>query len=159
MNTSDVLKYGQLTFLAGLDGLPESEWETPGVCGYWSVKQIIAHIASYEAALADILRSLTGSGPTPTLDRFLGNNVGFNDDEVAARASLSSSATLDELTAEHERVMGLIDAIPIETLRSTGTIPWYGEQYSIEDLIVYQYYGHKREHVAQIWVYRDHLAG
>jgi hypothetical protein len=44
-------------------------------------------------------------------------------------------------------------------LRSTGTIPWYGEQYSIEDLIVYQYYGHKREHVAQIWVYRDHLAG
>ena len=53
MNASDVLKYGQLTFLAGLDGLPESEWEKPGVCGYWSVKQIIAHIASYEAVLAD----------------------------------------------------------------------------------------------------------
>src|SRR4029079_19221461 len=84
MNTSDVLKYGQLTFLAGLRGLPESEWETPGVCGYWSVKQIIAHIASYEAALADILRSLTGSGPTPTLDRFLVINRGFNEYEGAA---------------------------------------------------------------------------
>ena len=56
--------------------------------------------------------------------------------------------------------MGLINMIPIETLRiETGTISWLAEEYSIEDLIVYQYYGHKREHVAQIWVYRDHLAG
>jgi DinB family protein len=159
MNATDVLRYGQLTFLSGLDRLPESEWESPGVCGYWSVKQIIAHIASYEAVLADILKSFTGSGPTPALDRFLGNNVAFNDDEVAARSNLSPSETLEELRAEHERVMGLLDAIPVETLRSTGTMPWYGDEYSIEDLMVYQYYGHKREHVAQIWVFRDHLAG
>jgi len=159
MNTIDVLRYGQQTFLAGLDRLPESEWETPGVCGYWSVKQIIAHIASYEAVLADVLANVSGDESTPALDRFLGNNVAFNDDEVTARASLSPSATLDELKAEHDRVMTLIERIPVETLRSTGTIPWYGDEYSIEDLIVYQYYGHKREHVAQIWVFRDHLEG
>ena len=159
MNATDVLRYGQLTFLSGLDRLPESEWESPGVCGYWSVKQIIAHIASYEAVLADVLANLTGSNATPALDRFLGNNVAFNDDEVAARASLSPSATLDELRAEHDRAMALVGIIPVETLRSTGIIPWYGDEYSIEDLIVYQYYGHKREHVAQIWVFRDHLAG
>src|SRR4051794_38346924 len=55
MNAPDVLKYGQLTLLDGLDGLPEADWETPGVCGVWSVRQIIAHLASYEAVIADIL--------------------------------------------------------------------------------------------------------
>jgi uncharacterized protein (TIGR03083 family) len=159
MNASDVLKYGQLTFLAGLDGLPESEWEVPGVCGHWSVRQIVAHIASYEAAIADILQSVSGGGETPTLDRYLANGVAFNDEEVDARAGLSASKTLAELKAEHERVMTAVNALWPEALSQPGTIPWYGDEYSLDDLLVYMAYGHKREHVAQICVYRDRLAG
>jgi hypothetical protein len=53
MNAVDILKYGQLTVLRTLDGLPESAWETPGACGVWSVKEIIAHLASYEQVLVD----------------------------------------------------------------------------------------------------------
>jgi uncharacterized protein (TIGR03083 family) len=159
MNASDVLKYGQLTFLAGLDGLPESDWEAPGVCGYWSVRQIVAHIASYEAAIADILQSVSGGGPTPTLDRYLANGAAFNDEEVEARAGLSPSETVAELTSEHERVITAVAALWPETLRQPGTIPWYGAEYSLDDLLVYMAYGHKREHVAQICVYRDRLAG
>jgi len=127
MNAPDVLMYGQLTLLAGLDGLPDEDWETAGVCGVWSVRQIIAHLASYEAAIADILQSFVDpAAPTPTLDRMKADPAGFNDDEVAVRAPLSCMDTLAELTREHERVLDLAGKIAPETYREPGTLPWYG---------------------------------
>ena len=55
----------------------------------------------------------------------------------------------------HARTMALIADIPAEVLRQPGTIPWYGDEYALDDLIVYQYYGHKREHMAQVDKFRD----
>jgi hypothetical protein len=46
-------------------------------------------------------------------------------------------------------------AIPTATLRAPGTIPWYGAEYALDDLIVYFNYGHKREHAGQIGLFRD----
>jgi hypothetical protein len=53
--------------------------------------------------------------------------------------------------------MELITQIPPQTLRQPGTIPWYGAEYALDDLLVYMYYGHKREHSAQVGVFRDQL--
>ena len=158
MNAPDVLRYGQLTLLAGLDGLPDEDWEAPGVCGVWSVRQIVAHLASYEAAIADVLQGVGDSAAaTPTLDRMKADPAGFNDDEVAARAPLSCTETLAELTREHARALDLAGRIAPETYREPGTLPWYGREYSLDDLLVYMAYGHKREHVAQVCVFRDRL--
>ncbi len=50
-----------------------------------------------------------------------------------------------------------IAQIPTEILRQPGTVPWYGMEYSLDDFLVYQYYGHKREHMAQVNVFADQL--
>jgi hypothetical protein len=42
MNVLDVLTYGHLTFTGTLDGVPQAEWETGGVCGVWSVKNCLS---------------------------------------------------------------------------------------------------------------------
>jgi len=157
MNASDVLKYGHLTLLGTLDGLPSAAWETPGVCGVWSAKQIVAHLASYEEVLVDILIASLRPAPTPALDRFRELGDAFNDRAVAARDRLSPDAALAAYADAHAQVMALVADIPVETLRRPGTIPWYGAEYALDDLIVYMYYGHKREHAAQIAVFRDHL--
>ena len=39
--------------------------------------------------------------------------------------------------------------------RQSGTLPWYGMEYALDDFLVYIYYGHKREHSAQIAAFRD----
>jgi len=57
----------------------------------------------------------------------------------------------------HAASMLLIAAIPEETRRQTGTLPWYGMDYSLDDVIVYMYYGHKREHSAQIAAFHDRV--
>ena len=68
-----------------------------------------------------------------------------------------------QVYAEYEqacaRTLDLVTQIPADTLRRPGTLPWYGAEYSLDDLLVYMAYGHKREHVAQIFVFRDRLAG
>src|SRR5579859_3428395 len=48
MNAVDILKYGQQTVLQTLAEFPEAAVEKSGACGAWSVKDIIAHLASYE---------------------------------------------------------------------------------------------------------------
>ena len=155
MNAADIVKYGQGTALRAVEGLPEDDWLTGGVCGYWSVKDIIAHLASYEQVLAEVLTTLTSGGPTPYLDRFTDRGGNFNDNEVAARKDLGVADTLAEFNDAHARVVAALATIPAETLRQPGTIPWYGPEYALDDLIVYAYYGHKREHSAQIAVFRD----
>ncbi len=157
MNATDVLKYGQLTVLGTLDAFPEKAWYDTGACGVWSVKDIIAHLASFEGVLIDVLTSCLHSGPTPALDTYLELGDRFNDVEVAKRSEKTMHDVLTELKDAHSRVMSLIVEVPPDTLHEAGTLPWYGVDYSLDDLLVYMYYGHKREHSGQIAAFRDRV--
>lgn len=157
MNAADILKYGHLTVLGAVDQLTDTEWNTEGACGIWSIKSIVAHLASYEAVIVEILGSFVEGSPTPTLDRMYSPDGDFNDAEVAARTALSPSETLAEYVDHNAKSASLIQKIPLETLGKVGTIPWYGPEYSLDDLLVYMDYGHKREHCGQITVYRDNI--
>lgn len=156
MNPADILKYGQLTFAGAVDKLPESAQTTASVCGVWSVKDIIAHLASYEHVLEEVLNSFLIGGETPYLKQYTASRD-FNDAQVAQRKDYSYAQVWDELTGVHARVSALVPQIPSETWRQPGTLPWYGEAYALDDFIVYAFYGHKREHSAQIAVFRDRL--
>ena len=153
MNTLDVLKYGNQTVQRALDGLPDEAWQTPGVCGIWSVKDIIAHLSSYESVLTDLLKTIVDGGPPPQSLLKLRDN----DAEVELRKEKTAQAVLAEYNQNHAQVMQLATQIPPETLRQTGTIPWYGMEYALDDFVVYAYYGHKREHCSQIAVFCDKL--
>ena len=157
MNATDILKYGQGTVLQTIEGFPEAAWEKPGACGVWSVKDILAHLASYEEVLVDIMSAFVGRHGTPYLDKFTGLGGQFNDSEVERRRGRSVKEILDEFNDAHTQVMSLAAQIRPEQYRQVGTLPWYGMDYSLDDVLVYMYYGHKREHSAQIAAFRDLL--
>lgn len=157
MNALDVMKYGNGTVMGVLSQLSFAHWETDGVCGIWSVKNIVAHLTSYEWVMADILREMTGNGETPHLDAARRTGMAFNDEQVDARKPMSAAETLAEYEAAHADVMALAVQVPPEQFREVGTLPWYGAEYSVDDYIAYAIYGHKREHIAQVNVYRDLL--
>ena len=158
MNALDVLKYGNLTVLRTIEGLPHSEWDTPDVCGVWSVKEIIAHLASFEDILVDVLNTFLDGGPTPTLEKWKTDPLAFNDDEVALRQDKTPEEVVDDYKATQAKTMELAARIPAEIFRQNGVLPWYGMEYDLDDFIAYSFYGHKREHTAQINVFRDQLA-
>jgi hypothetical protein len=66
---------------------------------------------------------------------------------------------LDEFNDAHTQVMELSAQIRPERFRHSGTLPWYGMEYALDDFIVYVFYGHKREQSAQIAAFRDLLSG
>ena len=157
MNAEDVLLYGHRTVMKTIAGLPEEDWQTPGVTGFWSVKDVIAHMASHELAFLEILESFVEDIPTPTLDKFKQGIGIFNDPEVEARSHMSPGQVLDEYERTHARTLESIVQIPESQRRQTGRLPWYGNEYDLEDFITYGVYGHKREHSAQIDAYRSRI--
>jgi uncharacterized damage-inducible protein DinB len=157
MHPADVLYYGNRTVLETVAKIPDSEWDTPNVCGVWSVKNIIAHLASHELVLVEVLGSFLSDDSTPTLEAYKSQGGAFNDIEVAKRQGFSNQQTLAEYESAYARSAELIRLISEEKLRETGVLPWYGAEYDLEDYLAYGYYGHKREHCAQINVFRDEL--
>ena len=157
MNVLDMLKYGDRTLMKAVKDLPEADWEIAEALGYWSVKNIIAHMTSYEIFLEQVLSTFLGAESIPLLEEMKQYGNGFNDEQANRRQSYSVKAQLAEYHQAHERVMELAAKIPAETYRQNGTIPWYGSEYCLDDFIVYTNYAHKREHSGHIDVFRDTL--
>ena len=151
MNAKDIIKYGHLHVLEAVKGINDEEWQKPGVTTEWSIKDMVAHLASYEHFLEDALNFVLKPGtPTPYLDEMNSDYDGFNGKEVGKRKKISPQEVMKEYTDTQKRVADIIEKTAPELLSKTGTIPWYGREYSLDDFIVYASYGHKEGHVAQI---------
>ena len=159
MNARDILAYGHQEVLRAFEGLPREHWGRVGVTTRWSLRDLAAHLASYELFLEDALKSVAGGEPTPTLEAMQRDHAGFNDTQVAARHARTAEEILREYTEAHLRVMALAERLGPLRLAEAGTIPWYGAQYSLDDLVVYANYAHKREHGAQARAFRRRLEG
>jgi Mycothiol maleylpyruvate isomerase N-terminal domain len=156
VNASDILKYGHLTLMHEIEGL--DDWDTPGVVGAWTAKDLLAHLASYEHLIAEALQGFVGGGDTPYM-KMMGDMGGetFNDKMVEVSRGKSLEEVMNDYATTHEQMKKLFGQIPAETFPQTGTLPWYGAEYSLDDYIVYSQYGHKREHSAQFAMFRDRL--
>ena len=157
MNIGDVLRYGDEMVVQAVEGLPDPAWLTPGVCGTWSVKDVIAHLADTELLILDAVTSLVQPGPTPKIEAYKTQDPTVNDREVERRRTWDPARTLAEYRDVTRRVREMASRVPGETARRPGTLPWYGEEYALDDFVAYVGYGHKAEHCAQIGVYRDRL--
>lgn len=157
MNARDILGYGHHDVIHALDDLLPEHWTAIGVTPLWSLKDLVAHFASFELFLEDALKSVLGEKPTPTLDAQSQGRSTFNRDQIAARRTHNPEQVMREYQEAHQRVIELATRLGPARLAEAGTIPWYGEQYSLDDLIVYANYGHKREHCAQIRAFRRKL--
>ncbi len=159
MNTVDKLKSGHESVLQSVDAFPPAAVDVPGACGSWSVKDILAHLTSYEHVLVDVLNRFVGGSSTPDLDRLTELGDQFNDSEVTRYKGTSLADVLGEFNSTHARSVSLAMQIPPEAFSRTGTLPWYGAADALDDFLVQHAYGHKREHSAQIDAFRDLLSG
>ena len=116
--------------------------------GVWTAKDLVGHLGAFEVRFVEVLQIFAGEEPATGL-RFE-SPATFNDDQAAVRRDWPVDAVLGELASANAEVMRLVPRIAAERWREVGTIPWYGPEYSLEDLAVYTQYGHKREHAPQL---------
>jgi uncharacterized protein (TIGR03083 family) len=147
VNPVDILRYGQRTIDELVDRLRPGDWEAVAL-GAWTTKDLVGHLGAFEVRFADILATFLDEPLASTL--LQDDYTNFNDDQAAIRSAWSVADVLDEYRGAYDRAMGYAARVPPERWSLVGTIPWYGPDYALDDLMVYSMYGHKREHAPQL---------
>jgi Mycothiol maleylpyruvate isomerase N-terminal domain len=147
VNAIDVLMYGQRTVRATIDRYGPDDWGRIAL-GVWTAKDLLGHLGAFEVRFADQLAGFAGESAES--DLMSADPRTFNDAQAAVRQDWPLEQVLAEFLDAHERAMRNARVIAPEVWREVGTIPWYGAEYSLDDLVVYQMYGHKREHDPQL---------
>ena len=147
MNPQDVLRYGQRDIDTIVERYRPGDWDRIAL-GVWSAKDLLGHLGAYEVRFAEVLAEFASEVPTTALR--LEPAETFNDDQAAVRRDWPADAVVNELRSAHEQVRRLAALVSPERWREVGTLPWYGPEYSLDDLTVYTMYGHKREHGPQL---------
>lgn len=154
MNIADMLDQSHLLVIQVLDDLPEVDWDTPGVCGDWSVKDSISHLTSYELVLVDALKSLSGNEPGEYLRAFLDDPVLFDATQVEARKFNTAQQVEDEYQEVQLQSSALLAHVPADRLLQTQTTPWSRTNQSLTNFIQ-MICEHTRKHCAQIATFRE----
>ena len=109
------------------NGMPESLRNEPGVCGNWTLAELMAHLAFWDGVVADRLSARKSGTPWEPDPRELDI---VNSEAIAMRSDLTWNEILDELATNRDRLEALL------------VDPGEGGGYKI--------YTHWQEHRAQI---------
>ena len=137
-----------------LTALSPQEMETPGVQGEWSVKDTLAHIATWERLAADRLRAAQ-SGSQPEFEPVNADwDVdAFNAQVYARHKNTPLDEVLTEFHAAHAALLALMEALSEETLQQKLPFAWAGDM-TYQVLISANTHWHYPEHTKAIanWV-------
>ncbi len=108
----------------------------PGICGEWSVNQVVFHIGSWEELLIERLHANGGTGSAQHIDA-----DDFNDAAMNEMESMDSRAILERFESVHRRLRDALEWAPAKQFE-TG--------HEMRKLIDEWAYLHYEEHAAQI---------
>lgn len=117
MNKQQLLKRLDKAWAAFKDsyaGLPDSRLTEPGVTGAWSVRDILAHVSTWEEeALKHLPVILKGIKP-PRYSVTYGGIDAFNARMTDQKRTLSLSEVIRQLDETHRRLIRFIESAPEE---------------------------------------------
>jgi hypothetical protein len=148
VNPHDVLRYADRTFRRAIDALELDDWSRV-VAGVWTPKDVVGHVSAIHGLTVAALAEFAGE-VAPPAQQGLADDVDYNMSQAAIRAAWSVAAVIAEYDATQANLRRLAALVDAATWQRVGTIPWYGPEYSLEDLIVYRVYGHVREHATHL---------
>jgi len=97
-------------------GLPEAQLMEPGVTGNWSVRDILAHVTTWEEEALKYLPLILQGGRPPRYSTKYGGIDAFNAQMTEQKRSLSLSNVLRQLDETHRQLMQYVEGAPAEQL-------------------------------------------
>jgi len=88
-----------------VERIPSSHRATPGVCGHWSLKDLMAHLAYWDGYCANYMHAKATASPWPGITQPF--DV-INAREAGKRADWSWDDVMAEIRANRERVLPLM---------------------------------------------------
>jgi hypothetical protein len=99
---------------ASYAGLSDSQLTEPGVTGNWSVKDILAHVTTWEEEALKYLPLIVKGGRPPRYSVKYGGIDAFNAQMAEHKRGLSLADVLEQLDETHHRLMAYIQSAPEE---------------------------------------------
>ncbi|MGZ6363399.1 MAG: DinB family protein [Ktedonobacterales bacterium] len=96
-------------------GLTDAQLTEPGVMGDWSVKDILAHVTTWEEEALKYLPLIISGGRPPRYVQYGGIDA-FNAQMTERKRGLSLSEVLRQLDAIHCQLVEYIQSVPEEQL-------------------------------------------
>ena len=93
-------------------GLTPDELLEPGVTGAWSVRDILAHVTTWEEEALRYLPLVAAGGTPPRYSTTYGGIDAFNARMTEAKRHLSLPAVLHQLEDTHRRLVELVQTAP-----------------------------------------------
>jgi hypothetical protein len=102
------------TFRDSYAGLSEAQLTTPGVTGKWSVRDILAHVSTWEEEALKSLPLILAGGRPPTYRAQYGGIDGFNAQMTEKKRALSLNDVLKQADEIHQRLIEYLLTVPEE---------------------------------------------
>jgi hypothetical protein len=93
-------------------GLSPAQLEAPDVAGTWSMKDILAHVTTWEEEALKNLPIILEGKRTPRYKDEYGGIDAFNDQMTERKRSLPLNQVLQQLDATHTRLLGYVASAP-----------------------------------------------
>lgn len=133
-------------------GLDEATILSTHVCGFWSIRDVLAHVLSWNEFGYLVMKGWPQVDHAAISPWINGSEDTINANLLAARADLDMIAIVDWLTTYHRRVLTRYDKLGDAELASSGDQGW-GTQGELADLL-YSLALHATEHAEDIWRFR-----
>lgn len=101
-------------FVESYSGLPHSDFSLPGVCGEWSIKNIISHVTCWEQESLKHLPIILAGGSPPRYSTTYGGIDAFNAIEMEKRKDLDIVVVLLMQKEVHQKLMNFLAGVPEE---------------------------------------------
>lgn len=132
-------------FLNAIGGMHESEMVSVETCGYWTVRDLMAHLLSWDEEIYRTVKHWTGKRDWQ--DGALYDDE-WNESQVNARADLDVIELADGLATWHRRTIQYCDKAAPADLVAVARAPW-GEPMALLSLL-YEMAAHDAVHRLQI---------
>jgi hypothetical protein len=126
-------------------GLSDSQATEPGVTGDWSVKDILAHLTTWEEE-ALLYLPLIIEGKRPPQYKTYGGIDAFNAQTTEQKRSLSLPEVLRQLDETHERLIHYLQSVPEEQ---------FTRETRFRRRLRLDTYSHYPLHARMIWEWRE----
>jgi len=134
---------------ASYAGLSDSDMTEPGVTGSWSVKDIIAHVTTWEDESLRHLPLILAGEKTPRYSVTYGGIDSFNALRTEEKRDLSFSEVLRQRDRTHRRLIRFIRTVPEDQLN---------RETSFRRRLRLDTYGHYPKHAEAIRKWRERRA-
>ncbi len=131
-------------------GLSESQLRAPGVTGDWSVKDILAHVTTWEAEALKYLPLILAGGSPPRYSTRYGGIDAFNAQITAQKRGLSTPDVLRQLAETHRRLLDFIQTAPENQ---------FAQETRFRHRLRLETYSHYALHANMIRGWREHSVG